>query len=170
MYFFGNAASWIGSNRLQLRQNISTIWLSSIQQCKFKFNFVMCIIQSHEINWFFCNQKLNHWWLRNTRSCYQFSFIWPSSFVWDGCVEGEKRPWWACFNLFYHKEHLCPPPCRGVSTSCCVCPYSTWLWYELTMFYIIFLRLFVVPKGSGSIFLTFLVQLSVENITYHPCY
>jgi len=29
---------------LQPRQNISTIWLSNIQQGKFKFNFVMCIV------------------------------------------------------------------------------------------------------------------------------
>jgi hypothetical protein len=23
----------------------------------------MCIVQSHEIKWFFCNQKLNCWWI-----------------------------------------------------------------------------------------------------------
>jgi hypothetical protein len=120
---------------LQPRQGISTVWLPSIQQGKFKLDFVLCIVQSHEIKWVFCNQELNRWWLKSTRSCCQFSFIWPSSFVWDGCVEGERGPWWACSTCSI-RSSTPVPPCWAVSTGCHVCPCSAGLWYDPTMFYI----------------------------------
>jgi hypothetical protein len=118
----------------------------------------MCIVQSHDIKCFFCNQELNRWWLRNIRSYCQFNFIWPSSFVWYGCVEGERGPWWMCSTCFIMSSTLVPPILRSFM-SCHVCPYSAWLWYEPIMFYILlFLSFFVVFGNNGYFCLILFVQ------------
>jgi hypothetical protein len=80
-----------------------------------------------------------------------------------------KKVWWARLICSITSSTLVPPHVEEFLWVV-VCAH-VWHGYGMNLpcFIFYYFSLSVAPGGSGLFCLTFLVQLTVENITYHPC-